>query len=103
MNLQVVSQAPAVGTLQVIASLADVQGQDFAEPVILIAEEVGGMEDIPNNVQVRQRGSGRSALVAATANQSAVIGRQCCCHVLSAYSHYLKVDKSIYTYDGASI
>lgn len=45
-------QAPAAGTLQVISSLADVQGQHFESPVILVAEKVGGMEDIPANVQV---------------------------------------------------
>lgn len=30
-----------------LPSLADVQGQDFDTPQILIAERVGGMEDIP--------------------------------------------------------
>ncbi len=49
---QIVSQAPATGTVRVIADLADIQGQEFSSPTILIAEKVGGMEDIPANVQV---------------------------------------------------
>ena len=37
---QIVSQAPAVGTVRCIASLADVQGEEFKDPCILIAEQV---------------------------------------------------------------
>lgn len=33
--------------MAVLPSLADVQGKDFDTPHILIAERVGGMEDIP--------------------------------------------------------
>jgi hypothetical protein len=44
---QVVSTAEAAGRVAVLPSLADVQGRDFDTPHILIAERVGGMEDIP--------------------------------------------------------
>lgn len=47
---QVVSQQDVTGRLKVIGSLADVQGQVFDEMTVLVAEEVGGMEDIPANV-----------------------------------------------------
>lgn len=42
-----VSTAEAAGRVSVLPSLADVQGRDFDTPHILIAERVGGMEDIP--------------------------------------------------------
>ena len=42
-----VSQAEATGAVKVISSLADVQGQDFATPTVLVAGQVGGNEDIP--------------------------------------------------------
>ena len=45
--LQVVSTADAAGRVAVLPSLADVQGRNFDTPHILIAERVGGMEDIP--------------------------------------------------------
>ncbi len=45
--MQVVSQAPAAGQVLVLPSLADVQGSHYDQPHILIAERVGGMEDIP--------------------------------------------------------
>ncbi len=44
--VQVVSQAPAAGQVLVLPSLADVQGSHYDQPHILIAERVGGMEDI---------------------------------------------------------
>jgi hypothetical protein len=43
----VVSTAEAAGRVAVLPLLADVQGRDFDTPHILIAERVGGMEDIP--------------------------------------------------------
>lgn len=48
---QIVSQVPASGKVLCISSLADVQGVEYEEPVVLIADKVGGMEDIPVNVQ----------------------------------------------------
>eukprot|EP00897_Mesotaenium_endlicherianum_P008242 jgi/Mesen1/7446/ME000389S06789 len=47
---QIVSQVEARGEVVVIASLADIQGKSYASPTIVIANEVGGMEDIPENV-----------------------------------------------------
>lgn len=47
MQMQVVSTTEASGRVSVLPSLADVQGQDYDTPHILIAERVGGMEDIP--------------------------------------------------------
>ena len=41
-----VSQAEAQGRVKV-AALSEVQGKHFEEPTVLIAEAVGGMEDIP--------------------------------------------------------
>lgn len=55
---QVVSQVAARGRLLVIPSLGDIQGQTFASPTIVLAGEVGGMEDIPVGV---------SAILSATA------------------------------------
>ncbi|KAF5831865.1 glutathione synthetase ATP-binding domain-like protein [Dunaliella salina] len=52
---QVVSQGQGVlsGVLTPTASLADVQGKSFAEgaPTLLLAEHVGGNEDIPEGIQ----------------------------------------------------
>lgn len=45
-HAQVVSQAEAQGRVKV-AALSEVQGRRFEEPTVLIAEAVGGMEDIP--------------------------------------------------------
>ena len=45
-GMQVVSQAEAQGRIKVVA-LSEVQGKHFEEPTVLIAEAVGGMEDIP--------------------------------------------------------
>ena len=42
-----VSQAAAAGRVAVVQSLAEIQGQDFPAPTIVIARKVGGMEDIP--------------------------------------------------------
>ena len=44
--MQVVSQADAQGRVRVVA-LSEIQGQRFEQPAIVIAETVGGMEDIP--------------------------------------------------------
>ena len=45
-HAQVVSQAEAQGRVKVVA-LSEVQGKHFEEPTVVIAEAVGGMEDIP--------------------------------------------------------
>ena len=57
---QVVSTAEAAGRVAVLPSLADVQGRDFDTPHILIAERVGGMEDIPVSLG-RESGSWAAA------------------------------------------
>ncbi len=44
---QVVSAAHSVGRVSCIPRLHDVQSERFAEPVVLIADEVGGDEEIP--------------------------------------------------------
>jgi hypothetical protein len=41
--LQVISQVPALGEVTV-GSLADIQGQAFSKPVVLICDKLGGME-----------------------------------------------------------
>ncbi len=41
----------------VLPSLADVQGSHYEEPHILIAERVGGMEDIPVRKDARKPSS----------------------------------------------
>lgn len=46
---------PAVGVLLPVASLEEVQGRIFTRPTLLLAERMGGNEDIPQNVQVRAR------------------------------------------------
>jgi hypothetical protein len=43
----VVSQGEARGRVLVLPSLAEIQGKRFDEETIVIAEQVGGMEDIP--------------------------------------------------------
>lgn len=35
------------GVVQLISSLADVQGAHFAAPTVIISDSVGGNEDIP--------------------------------------------------------
>lgn len=45
-----------VGEAQVIASLADVQGKSYPHPVVLLAEHMGGNEDIPLGVTVSVKG-----------------------------------------------
>jgi hypothetical protein len=40
------------GTLTLAASLADVQGKNFAEPTLLLVESMGGNEDIPQGIEV---------------------------------------------------
>jgi hypothetical protein len=42
----------ACGVVRQVAALADVQGQAFAAPTVLLAERVSGNEDIPQNVVV---------------------------------------------------
>lgn len=44
------SQAEAQGQVKVVA-LSEVQGERFEEPTVIIAETVGGMEDIPVHFQ----------------------------------------------------
>lgn len=44
---QVVSQAESSGRVLVLPDLAEVQGKQFDEATIIIANSVGGMEDIP--------------------------------------------------------
>ena len=47
---QVVSPAAASGRLRVAARLIDVQGQRFAEPTVIVADAVGGDEEVPEGV-----------------------------------------------------
>jgi alpha-glucan,water dikinase len=48
--LQVISQMPAQGRVVSVADMAAVQGKRYREPVILLADHMGGMEDIPPGV-----------------------------------------------------
>lgn len=49
---QVVSQpsAPVTGAVTRYDSLADIQGMTFESPVVILAERLGGNEDIPAGV-----------------------------------------------------
>ena len=44
--MQIVSQAEASGEVAV-QELADIQGQTFDSPRVLVSNQIGGMEDIP--------------------------------------------------------
>jgi alpha-glucan,water dikinase len=44
---QVISPAAASGRLRVVARLIDAQGERFAEPTVLVADHVGGDEEVP--------------------------------------------------------
>ena len=44
--MQIVSQAEASGEVAV-QELADIQGQSFDSPRVLVSNQIGGMEDIP--------------------------------------------------------
>lgn len=56
-----VSQADAQGRVVVVEALADVQGAHFPGPVVLVARNVGGMEDIPvSAVPLPGRGAAES-------------------------------------------
>ena len=41
------SQAEAAGEVVALPSLADIQGQSFGRPTVLVTKQVGGVEDIP--------------------------------------------------------
>lgn len=45
-EMQIVSQAEASGEVAV-QELADIQGQTFDSPRVLVSNQIGGMEDIP--------------------------------------------------------
>lgn len=49
-----VSQAVATGKVQVVPSLAEIQGSEFAEDVVIITDSVGGNEDIPVEFRLPQ-------------------------------------------------
>ena len=44
---QVVSQAEACGEVRVVPSLEAIQGTEFPQQTIIVADRVGGNEDIP--------------------------------------------------------
>lgn len=44
--MQIVSQVPAVGEV-IVGSLEEMQGKSFDRPVVVLAQTLGGMEDIP--------------------------------------------------------
>jgi alpha-glucan,water dikinase len=44
---QVISPAAASGRLRVVGKLIDVQGERFAEPTVVVADHVGGDEEVP--------------------------------------------------------
>jgi alpha-glucan,water dikinase len=47
---QVISPARAAGTVRVVERLVSVQAERFAEPTVLVADAVGGNEEIPEGV-----------------------------------------------------
>ncbi len=48
---QIISRGEAVGRMHVVDALRSVQGEQFDEPTILLADEVSGDEDIPDNIR----------------------------------------------------
>ncbi len=48
---QVISPSPAIGQIETVESLREVQGKKFAQPTILVAEKVHGDEEPPENVR----------------------------------------------------
>ena len=49
-NWQIVSRGRGTGRVEVAASLRSVQGKDFAEPVVMVADSVAGDEEIPQGI-----------------------------------------------------
>ena len=47
---QVISRGDAAGRVEVVGTLRSVQGEDFTDPVVVIAEGVSGNEEIPKGV-----------------------------------------------------
>jgi alpha-glucan, water dikinase len=47
---QVISPGSAAGEVEVVAHLGSVQGRHFARPVVVVAEKIGGEEEIPEGV-----------------------------------------------------
>jgi alpha-glucan, water dikinase len=47
---QVISPGSAAGDVEVVAHLGSVQGRHFAHPVVVVAEKIGGEEEIPDGV-----------------------------------------------------
>ncbi|KAK9803518.1 hypothetical protein WJX73_002149 [Symbiochloris irregularis] len=76
---QVVSQAEAQGRVVVLDSLSEVQGISFPGPTIVVARHVGGMEDIPEEVQAVLTGSSVDVLshVAIRARTQKVLLASC--------------------------
>ncbi|MFW6059836.1 MAG: phosphohistidine-like domain-containing protein, partial [Phycisphaeraceae bacterium] len=48
---QIIAPGEAVGRVQMVGALRDVQGRRFDEPTVVVADEVAGDEDIPRNVR----------------------------------------------------
>ena len=49
-NWQVISRGQGTGELKTVDSLKSVQGQHFERPVVIVAEKIGGDEEIPHGV-----------------------------------------------------
>jgi hypothetical protein len=48
--LQVISAASPPAGKVLVANLADIQGQKFDEPTVVISDVLGGLEDVPEGV-----------------------------------------------------
>jgi alpha-glucan,water dikinase len=80
---QVVSQAVAEGTVLVLPSLASIQGEQYSEPKIVIAGQVGGMEDIPEGVVGVLSGSTTDVLSHVAIRARNQGGHVSLCHILA--------------------
>ena len=49
-NWQIVSRGSGTGRVEVVPSLRSVQGKDYAEPVVIVADSVAGDEEIPQGI-----------------------------------------------------
>lgn len=75
-----------VGQVEVVSSLASVQGQTFSRPTILLSDKIDGSEDIPENIRCIIATSDvdiLSHLAIRARNQQVILA---CCSDLEAFS-----------------
>lgn len=81
-----------VGQVQVVSSLASVQGQTFSRPTILLSDKIDGSEDIPENIRCIIATSDvdiLSHLAIRARNQQVTLA---CCSDLDAFSQLKELE-----------